>query len=230
LNLYDLYVIYKGGQTIFHKRFGIVKIDQDLITAFLTAIDNFSKEVLQSSDPLKVIEKGDSKVLMAYSPDIVLALVCNTKNTQEMETLRAILEKTLINILQTYADFLVTWKGNLRELEGIGDIIEINLKDILKKTPPPPLTTMIEDPNIFYFNVDDRGINLYNTLLRNSKGFNSFLSKLHLPIQYCDMILNEIHGVKKKVKDIAQALDLDPNRITAILRSLRVRGLVNIWM
>ncbi|MHA1309530.1 MAG: hypothetical protein ACTSWR_06935 [Candidatus Helarchaeota archaeon] len=230
MNLYDLYVIYKGGQTIYHKRFGVVQIDQDLITAFLTAIDNFSKEVLPSSEPLKVIEKGDSKVLMAYSPDLVLALVCNTKNSEEMEELRTTLEKILYEILQTYAEFLKTWRGNLRELEGIGEIIEANVQDLLKKTPPPPLMTLIESPDNFYFNTDDRGINLYNTLLRDSKGFGMFINKLHVPIEYCDMILNEIHPYKKNATQIADSIGIDTNIIMAILRTFRIRGIVNIWM
>ncbi|MBD3228148.1 MAG: hypothetical protein GF329_08160 [Candidatus Lokiarchaeota archaeon] len=230
MNLYDLYVIYKGGQTIYHKRFSVVQIDQDLITAFLTAIDNFSKEVLPSSEPLKVIEKGDSKVLMAYSPDLVLALVCNTKNAEEMKTLREILETVLYEILEVYGDFLKTWRGNLKELEGIGEVIEENLRDILKKTPPPALKTLMESPDSFYFNVDDRGVNLYNTLLRPSRGFGLFLKKLHIPIEYCDMILNEIHHEKRNGVEISNALGLDLNRVIAILRTLRIRGLVNIWM
>ncbi|TFF86669.1 MAG: hypothetical protein EU551_00815 [Promethearchaeota archaeon] len=230
MNLYDLYVIYKGGQTIYHKRFGVVQIDQDLITAFLTAIDNFSKEVLPSSEPLKVIEKGDSKVLMAYSPDLVLALVCNTHNAEEMEELRNNLEKILYEILETYAEFLQTWRGNLRELDGIGAIIEENVQDILKKTPPPPLKTLIESPDSFYFNIDDRGVRLYNTLLRESRGFGLFLKKLHTPVEYVDMVLNEIHPDKLNAIEISNALGLDLNRVLAILRTLRVRGLVNIWM
>ncbi|MHA1231492.1 MAG: hypothetical protein ACTSRP_12320 [Candidatus Helarchaeota archaeon] len=230
MNLYDLYLIYKGGQTLFHKRFGVVQIDQDLITAFLTAIDNFSKEVLPSSEPLKVIEKGDSKVLMAYSPDLVIALVCNTKNVEEMDELRSILEDILAEIIRVYGEFLKTWRGNLRELDGIGAIIESKLQGILKKTPPPPLVTLIESPDTFYFSIDDRGINLYNTLLRNSRGFGLFINKLRIPIEYCDMILNEIYQDKKNAVEIANSLGLDINIIMAILRTLRVRGLVNIWM
>jgi len=230
VQIFDIYVIYRGGQTIYHKRFGVVQIDQDLITAFLTAIDNFSKEVLPSSEPLKVIEKGDSKVLLAYSPDLALALVCSTRNNEEMEDLRSTLEKILYEILQTYAEFLKTWRGNLRELDGIGEIIELNIQDILKKTPPPPLLTLVESPDTFYFNIDDRGINLYNSLLRNSRGFSLFINKLHVPIEYCDIILNEIHPYKKNGIQIADSIGIDVNIIMAILRTLRVRGLVNIWM
>jgi len=230
MNLYDLYVIYKGGQTLYHKRFSVVEIDQDLITAFLTAIDNFSKEVLPSSEPLKVIEKGDSKVLMAYSPDIVLALICNTDTQEEMEELRNILEKILYEIIKVYAEFLKSWRGNLREVEGIGDIIEEHIQKILKKTPPPDLVTLMQNPESFYFDIDDRGINIYNTLLRSSKGFGLFLKKLRISIEYCDMILNEIHGEKKNAYEISQALGLDISRVLALLRTLRIRGLVNIWM
>ena len=230
MNLYDLYVIYKGGQTIFHKRFGVIKIDQDLITAFLTAIDNFSKEVLPSSDPLRVIEKGDSKVVMAYSPDLVLALVCNTKNLDEMEELRNTLDKILKLIIESYGEFLKTWRGNLRELDGIGPIIETNVVDLVKKTLPPQLKTLVEDPESFLFNINDRGIQLYNTLLRDSRGFGLFLNKLHIALEYSDMILNEIHPEKKNAIQISNALGLDLHRVLAILRSLRIRGLVNIWM
>jgi len=58
MDLYDIYVIYKGGQTIFHKNFSTVKVDPDLVTAFLTAVTNFSQEVLPTGDPLRIIEKA----------------------------------------------------------------------------------------------------------------------------------------------------------------------------
>jgi len=199
MQLFDLYVIYRGGQTIFHKRFGEMEIDQDLITAFLTAIDNFSKEVMANDEPLRVIEKGFSKVLLTYGKDICCALVCGTEDQSELVTLRSILERILGDIQVQFTQILEGWRGDLKQLSGIGTIVETDLKTVIRVSAPPPLTDLLQNPNRYYFTVDDRGINLYNTLLRDSRGFRAFIKKLGVPIEMVDMILNEIRWKVKKV-------------------------------
>ncbi len=230
MQLYDLYVIYRGGQTIFHKRFGTIEIDQDLITAFLTAIENFGKELLAGDEHLRVIEKGFSKVLLAYGRDICCALVCGTDNTDEVSTLREILEQILEDIQTQYASILPTWRGNMRQLAGISDIVERDLKNIMLQSPPPPLAVLFQNPKRYYFTIDERGINLYNTLLRNSEGFHAFIKKLNIPIEMVDMILNEIRLGRKNGVQLAQELDIDLNRLMVLLRTLRLRGIVLTWM
>lgn len=230
MQLYDLYVIYRGGQTIFHKRFGTVEIDQDLITAFLTAIENFSKEVLAGDEPLRVIEKGFSKVLLAYGKDICCALVCGTEEIDEVSILRGVLELTLTDIQSQFASILSSWKGDLRQLAGISDIVETNLKVILRASAPPPLAELLQNPNRYYFTVDDRGINLYNTLLRESEGFRAFIKKIAFPIEWVDMILNEIRLGRKTGVNLAQELGIESNRLMVLLRTLKLRGIILIWM
>ncbi|NVM31593.1 MAG: hypothetical protein HWN65_22340 [Candidatus Helarchaeota archaeon] len=228
--LYDLYVIYRGGQTIFHKRFGSMEIDQDLITAFLTAIENFSKEVLATDEPLRVIEKGFSKVLLAYGKDVCCALVCGTEDISEVEILRNILEITLNDIQTQFAQILTAWKGDLRQLAGISDIVETNLKGIMRASAPPPLAELIQNPNRYYYMVDDRGINLYNTLLRESKAFRAFIKKIGIPIEWVDMILNEIRMGKRNSTQLGQELGIEMQRLIVLLRSLKLRGIALIWM
>ncbi len=230
MQLYDLYVIYRGGQTIFHKRFGTIEIDQDLITAFLTAIENFGKELLAGDEHLRVIEKGFSKVLLAYGKDICCALVCGTDSPEEVVTLREILDGILGDIQNQYSAILPSWRGNMRQLAGISDIVEQDLKQIILASAPPALATLIQNPNRFYFTIDDRGIDLYNTLLRTSDGFRAFIRKLNVPIELVDMVLNEIRLAKKNAPQLSSELDLDINRLMALLRTLRLRGIALIWM
>ncbi len=230
MQLFDLYVIYRGGQTIFHKRFGTMEIDQDLITAFLTAIENFSKEVLATDEPLRVIEKGFSKVLLAYGKDVCCALVCGTEEPGEVDILRNILEITLNDIQTQFAQILLSWKGDLRQLSGISDIVETNLKGIIRASAPPPLIELIQNPTRYYFTVDDRGINLYNTLLRESESFRAFIKKLGIPIEWVDMLLNEIRMGKRSTIQLGQEFGIESNRLTALLRSLKLRGIALIWM
>jgi len=230
MQLFDLYVIYRGGQTIFHKRFGTMEIDQDLITAFLTAIENFSKEVLASDEPLRVIEKGYSKVLLAYGKDICCALVCGTQDISEVEILRTTLEVTLKDIQSQFATILTAWKGDLRQLAGISVIVETNLKVILRAIAPPPLSELMQNPSRYYFTVDDRGINLYNTLLRESAIFRAFIKKIATPIEWVDMVLNEIRIGKKTSGQLEKELGIDMNRLMVLLRALKLRGIILIWM
>ncbi len=230
MQLYDLYVIYRGGQTIFHKRFGTMEIDQDLITAFLTAIENFSKEVLATDEPLRVIEKGYSKVLLAYGADVCCALVCGTEEIDEVDILRGVLEITLNDIQSQFAAILTSWKGDLRQLAGISDIVETNLKGIIRASAPPPLTELMQNPARYYFTVDDRGINLYNTLLRESAAFRAFIKKIAIPIEWVDMILNEVRLGKKTSNQLATELGIDMTRLMVLLRALKLRGIALIWM
>jgi len=230
MQLFDLYVIYRGGQTIFHKRFGEMEIDQDLITAFLTAIDNFSKEVMANDEPLRVIEKGFSKVVLTYGKDICCALVCGTEDPSELGTLRSILERILGDIQAQYAQLLEGWRGDLKQLSGISVIVETNLKTVIRLTAPPPLTDLLQNPNRYYFTVDDRGINLYNTLLRDSRGFRAFIKKLGVPVEMVDMVLNEVRAEKRVITQLCQETGVDINRLLTLLRSLKLRGITLIWM
>jgi hypothetical protein len=230
MQLFDLYVIYRGGQTIFHKRFGEMEIDQDLITAFLTAIDNFSKEVLANDEPLRVIEKGFSKVVLTYGKDICCALVCGTEDATELGTLRSILERILGDIQIQYAQILEGWRGDLKQLSGISIIVETNLKNVIRLSAPPALTELLQNPNRYYFTVDDRGINLYNTLLRDSRGFRAFIKKLGVPIEMVDMVLNEIRADKRGIAQLGQGTGVDLSRLLTLLRSLKLRGITLIWM
>jgi hypothetical protein len=230
MELYDLYVIYRGGQNIFHKRFGVIEIDQDLITAFLTAIENFGKELLAGDEHLRVIEKGQSKVLLAYGQDICCALVCKTNTVDEVTRLRTILERVLSDIQIQYASILPTWRGNMKQLAGISDIVENDLKEIILASAPPPLASLLQNPNRYSFTIDEKGINLYNTLLRGSKGFQKFLNKLNLPIELVDMVLNEIRLSRKNGLQLANETNLDQNRLMTLLRSLRLRGITLMWM
>ena len=230
MDLYDLYVIYKGGQTIFHKRFGTVKIDQDLITAFLTAIENFSKEVLPSADPLRVIEKGDSKVILSYGDAICTALVCGVRRTEDVEELKEKLDIILKGIQTTFAATLRNWGGRLADFAGIDDIVEINIKDILRISIPPPLEELCKNPDKFYFTIDDRGMNLYNSYLRNNKMFKKFLGRLGLEQDWIDMILNQLKNGKYTGLKLSNDIGLEINRTMAVVRDLKLRGIVLLWM
>ena len=44
------------------------------------------------------------------------------------------------------------------------------------------------------------------------------------------MVLNEIRLAKKNAPQLSHDLDLDMNRLMALLRSLRLRGVAMIWM
>jgi hypothetical protein len=171
-----------------------------------------------------------SKVLLAYGKDICCALVCGTDNTEEVLMLRQNLDQILGNIQVQYAEILPTWRGNMRQLAGISDIVEKDLKEIILGSAPPTLLALIQDPNRFYFTIDERGVNLYNSLLRNSGSFHAFIDKLKIPIEMVDMVLNEIRLGRKNSSQLAQELNLESNRLITLLRTLRLRGIAMIWM
>jgi hypothetical protein len=231
MQLYDLYVIYRDGQALFHKRYEWV-IDQeirvtgqDIITAFLTAIENHRNELLGSEFP-RVFEKGPFKLLLTYGKDICGALLCRTDNKEETLRLRHILEQIVGDIQVQYADILPTWRGNMRQLARISDIVGQNLKEIIP--PLPSLLTFIQDPNRYFFTIDERGINLYNRCLRNAEGFHDFITKLQIPVEMVDTVLNGIRSARKTSAQLSEALHLEVHRVTTLLRALTLRGIVNL--
>jgi hypothetical protein len=158
-------------------------------------------------------------------------LVCGTEDSAEMGTLRSILERILGDIQIQFAPILEGWRGDLKQLSGIGGIVETNLKSVMRISAPPPVADLLQNPNRFYFTVDDRGINLYNTLCRDSKVFRAFIKKIGIPIEKVDMILNEIRSENKKaIAQIGQELDAEVKQILVLLRDLKLRGIILIWM
>ncbi len=226
LDLYDIYVIYKGGQTIYHKNFSTVKVDPDLVTAFLTAVTNFSQEVLPTGDPLRIIEKGYSKIIMAYEKIIMTALICGANNPDDVQLLKDKIDVIVSDLQAKYASTLQNWAGKTSDFLGMGDVIEDYLKDILRISVPPTLEFMLMNPEKFTFSIDERGLNLYNAYLRDNRGFLKFLERLGLKIAWIDKILNALKNTRMSLKTLSKTVDLDSNITTVIMRDLKLRGLV----
>ena len=226
MDLYDIYIIYKGGQTIFHKNFSTVKVDPDLVTAFLTAVTNFSQEVLPTGDPLRIIEKGYSKIIMSYEALIMSALICGTNDPVDVDKLKVRIDDIVKELQAQYYPILRNWGGKTSDFMGMGDVIDDHLKDILRIALPPALELMFATPANFSFTIDERGLNLYNSYLRNNKGFNAFLGKLGLEISWVDRALNALRSGKISLPDLANKLGLDLQITTVLVRDLKLRGLL----
>ncbi|MHA1298988.1 MAG: hypothetical protein ACTSO9_06035 [Candidatus Helarchaeota archaeon] len=226
VDLYDIYVIYKGGQTIFHKNFSTVKVDPDLVTAFLTAVTNFSQEVLPTGDPLRIIEKGYSKIIMAYEKIIMTALICGSNNPDDVQLLKERIDIIIKELQTKYQSTLQNWAGKVSDFMGMGEVIDDHLKDILRISVPPTLEFMLMNPEKFSFSIDERGLNLYNAYLRDNRGFLTFLEKLGLKIAWIDKILNVLKNQSLTLKSLSNNIDLDLNITTVVMRDLKLRGLV----
>lgn len=111
----------------------------------------------------------------------------------------------------------------------MGDIIQDNLKDILRISLPPPLELIISTPEKFSFSIDERGLNLYNSYLRENKGFKAFLNKLGLKAEYIDTILNVLKNGNISLTDLAGQIGMDLKVTAVIMRDLKLRGLVLMW-
>ena len=71
MNLHDMYIIRRaGGDCLVHQRFGPLRRDSSLVTAFFRAVEGFSQEVLGSGGTLKRIDRGDVQFLFEGGEDV----------------------------------------------------------------------------------------------------------------------------------------------------------------
>lgn len=229
MKLYDLYVIYHDGRSIVHKEFATSSLDETITSGFLSALNDFAKEALPSKEPLKVIEKGDIKVVFVSSPHIRMALICETKKDSEVEYAKTQMEYLLERIRRKYSKYLPEWNGNLRSFRGLRKLIENVFRELVKVAASPSYEELLRSANRYYYAVDGRGRIIYDIFYRNSRGFTRFLNRKSIPPAKVDSLIQVLVDKKMKSKRLADQFDLDIQDTVALLRNLRLRGVVSVW-
>ncbi len=108
-NLDGLYVMYSDGRDVISYKFSDAsKTDPALVAGMFSAITSFIKETTKSSDFLRTIDHGDSKITIEYGKYIFGAIFADRETTE----IRTNLKNFLIEFERRHGEILSNWNGN----------------------------------------------------------------------------------------------------------------------
>ncbi|MBD3354023.1 MAG: hypothetical protein GF364_21250 [Candidatus Lokiarchaeota archaeon] len=104
-----LYIMYSDGRDVFTYHFSDSQdADSALVAGMFSAITSFIKETTKSSDYLRSIDHGDSKIIIEYG-DYVFGAIFADMQTSEI---RSKLKQFVTEFEEIHEDVLKKWNGN----------------------------------------------------------------------------------------------------------------------
>jgi len=98
---------------------GSTSEDTLLVASLINAVTSFALTALSSKSELKIIDHGDKKILLEYSPNLIGVIIAD-RNSQE---LRNKLRKILSYVETNYRRELVEWTGDVSIFAGISEYL-----------------------------------------------------------------------------------------------------------
>jgi hypothetical protein len=127
MNLEYVIVLHvKSGIDIFSLSFGEKEVDATLISGFLHAIQNFGTEVIDGVRESRTIKVEYRKSIILMNEFVNLRLIVIMKNVPSKNFLYSI-ESLAYDIYSKYGKDIDNFQGNLKQFQGIKDLIDKNL-------------------------------------------------------------------------------------------------------
>jgi hypothetical protein len=141
--LYDFYVVYnQGGRCIYHYKFGGLNVNSELVGAFLDALSSFAMETIPSKGQMRLIDRGNVKVLFEQGKYVSLALFASESSPETREILATFLSK----FETKYGSILKNWDGSLGAFNGVDEMVKsifhrerVSLEAIPEELMPKPM-------------------------------------------------------------------------------------------
>ncbi|MEE9411074.1 MAG: hypothetical protein V3V41_09125 [Candidatus Heimdallarchaeota archaeon] len=121
--LHNLWIAKDTGECLFHRRYGSIEHDENLITSFLSAIEIFAQNIdtgcnfLQTSNYKFVYTTGEQTVTVA----------CIDSDDDE-DIIRQDLSSIQEEFLHRYLPQLVDWTGRVEHFANMKDFVDEHLK------------------------------------------------------------------------------------------------------
>lgn len=228
MRLYDLYIIYRDGRSIYHKSFCHTSLDASIISGFLSALSDFAKEALPSEGMLKVIEKGNIKVVFSHGRIIHMALISETEDKKDIIYLNNRLLDLTEKLETEYSEALKDWGGNIGDFEGIDTIVSDVFREGIRLSSPPNIKELADKKNSFFFSTDEDGINIYEAFYKSSQSFSSFLGRFNITASMVEQILNRLKSTYVSFNEIKEEYNIDEETLLKLLRNLALRGILSV--
>jgi hypothetical protein len=117
----ELYLVYDDGRLISSKHSREAKVDSDIMSSMLTAINDFVKDSFQTEGNLGAIDYGENKIILERGDQTVLAAVVYGEATRD---LRSKMGSAVREIEEEYAENLESWDGDIDKLSGTEDTLD----------------------------------------------------------------------------------------------------------
>ncbi|MHA2357193.1 MAG: hypothetical protein ACXABK_00295 [Candidatus Heimdallarchaeaceae archaeon] len=132
--LHNLWIAKDTGECLFHRKYGSIEHDENLITSFLSAIQIFAQNVDEGCDFLQT-----TSYKFIYTCGENTVTVACIDNGDDESTIRNEIDSIQDEFLQRFSKQLEEWNGRVEIFSEIGDLVDerlekyrspiVNLKD-----------------------------------------------------------------------------------------------------
>ena len=116
----EIYLVYNDGRLISSEHSREAKVDSDIMSSMLTAINDFVKDSFQTEGNLGAIDYGENKIILERGDNTVLAAVVYGEATRD---LRSKMGSAVREIEENFADDLASWDGDIDKLSDTKEIL-----------------------------------------------------------------------------------------------------------
>jgi hypothetical protein len=138
-------VIGSGGLLMYSRQYGDRKVDQDLISGFLTALSSFSSEV--KGGKIESLVMQDIRFIYSIGDSDLLFVFCCDKDDLEDEV-QGRIEKVKNEFYRMFKDQVKNWNGNVTIFrpfdEIIDEMIALPLKIVIVGEPGVGKSTLFD--------------------------------------------------------------------------------------
>ena len=121
--LHNIWIAKDTGECLFHKKYGSIDHDENLITSFLSAIEIFAQNVDKGCD---FLQTKNFKFIYATSEQIV-TVACTDRNEDE-KAIRVDLKQIQEEFQRRFKKELKDWNGRVEHFSLMDDFIDIHLR------------------------------------------------------------------------------------------------------
>ncbi len=116
----ELYLVYNDGRLIASEHSREAKVDSDIMSSMLTAINDFVKDSFQTEGNLGAIDYGENKIILERGENTVMAAVVYGEATRD---LRSKMGGAVIDLEEQFGEDLAAWDGDIDKLAGTKEIL-----------------------------------------------------------------------------------------------------------
>ncbi|MHA1333942.1 MAG: ADP-ribosylation factor-like protein [Candidatus Odinarchaeia archaeon] len=118
--IHNVYIIRKSGECLIAKSYGSIKLDEGLISGFLSALQSFVAEL--SGDKIRSIKTGNVKFIYGGAEDLIFVFcVSQDEDEKNIEQKIAAVRDAF---LSRYKNVLKDWDGSISVFEPFGEILD----------------------------------------------------------------------------------------------------------
>jgi len=117
----EMYLIYNDGRMITSLMDEEAKVDSDIMSSMLTAINDFVKDSFQTTGNLGSIDYGENQIILERGKYTILASVVYGEANRD---LRSRMSRSLTKIEETFGSNLKSWNGDVDSLSGTTEYLQ----------------------------------------------------------------------------------------------------------